>query len=129
MSRDVEFLTPESMMRPIGPYSHVAKANGLIMVSAIAGVDPATGDLARGGVAAETSAIIRQLAMALDAAGSDLARVLHVTVFMKDIAEFAEMNAAYEGGFGVSRPARSVVEVSDLPKPGALLTMNAMAVV
>ena len=128
MSGPVDYSTPEGVMTPIGPYSHIAKAGNLIMISATAGVDPATGKLAGPDVASQTTQIIRSFDHMLKSVGADLAHILHVTVFLKDMADFAAMNAAYEKEFGDSRPARSAVAVSDLPKPGARVTMNLTAV-
>jgi 2-iminobutanoate/2-iminopropanoate deaminase len=64
----------------------------------------------------------------LDAVGSDLEHVVHVNVFLKQMSDFDEMNAAYVGKMGDHRPARTVIGVSDLPKPGVLVTMNLTAV-
>ena len=64
----------------------------------------------------------------LAAAGSDLHHVVHVNVFLKDVGDFEEMNRAYAETMGSHRPARTVIGVNDLPKPGARLTMNLTAV-
>ncbi len=64
----------------------------------------------------------------LAAAGSDLDHVLHITVFLRDMDDFAAMNQAYARAMGERRPARSVVSVTGLPKPDARLTMNLIAV-
>ena len=59
---------------------------------------------------------------------SDLAHTVHINIFLKQMADFEAMNAAYEQAMGDHRPARTVVAVSELPKPGVLLTMNLTAV-
>jgi 2-iminobutanoate/2-iminopropanoate deaminase len=64
----------------------------------------------------------------LDAVGSDLGHVIHVNVFLKSMADFDAMNAAYSEKLGDHRPARTVIGVAELPKPGVLLTMDLMAV-
>ena len=64
----------------------------------------------------------------LASAGSDLEPVVHLNVFLKDMRDFDEMNRAYTGKIGSHRPARTVIGVNDLPKSGALLTMNLTAV-
>jgi 2-iminobutanoate/2-iminopropanoate deaminase len=65
----------------------------------------------------------------LESVGSDLNHVVHVNVFLKDVRDFEEMNRAYVQMMGEHRPARTVIGVNDLPKGGALLTMNLTAVV
>ena len=79
-------------------------------------------------VASQTVQILGAFETMLASVGSDLDHVLHITVYLKDMADFAELNAAYVQRMGTRRPARTVVAVSDLPKPGALLTMNLTAV-
>ena len=64
----------------------------------------------------------------MSAVGSDLDHVVHINIFLQHMADFGAMNAAYEKGMGDHRPARTVVAVSELPKPGVLLTMNLNAV-
>ena len=126
----VETATPTNVMRPIGPYSHIAKAGSFIAISGTAGVDPASGELAGPDVVAQTRQILRSLERMLASAGSDLGHVLHVNVFLKRVEDFDAMNGAYREAFaGLPLPARTVVAVADLPRPGALLTMNLTAVV
>ena len=64
----------------------------------------------------------------LDAVGSDLRHTVHINIFLKTMADFDAMNAAYAQMMGEHRPARTVVAISELPKPGVLLTMNLTAV-
>ena len=64
----------------------------------------------------------------LESAGSNLQHVIHINVFLLDMADFAEMNRAYAEAMSQHRPARTVVGVAALPKPGARLTMNLTAV-
>ncbi len=123
-----ETVTPPGTMTPLGPYSHAAHAGGLITIGAVAGVDPSTGELAGPDVESQTAQIIDAFRTILTAAGSDLDHVLHITVFLKDMDDFAAMNRAYALAMRERRPARSAVSVTGLPKPGALLTMNLIAV-
>lgn len=129
MTKPVEFLTPKGVMTPIGPYNHVAIAGGFIAIGAVAGVDPATGRLAGDDIASQTRQIIDSFDLMLERAGSDLGHVLHINVFLKDMADFEDMNAAYAERMGLHRPARTAIAVSGLPKPGARVTMNLTAVV
>jgi len=127
MTGKPETFTPNGVMAPIGPYSHVAAGGGIVALSATAGVDPETQELAGPDVASQTARVIKSFEIMLAAAGSDLDHVLHVTVFLTDMADFAAMNAAYEKAMGGRRPARSAIGVAALPKPGACVTMNALA--
>lgn len=128
MSPRVETSTPPNTPAPIGPYHHVAKAGSLITIGGTAGVNPATGQLAGPDVEAQTRQILDLFAVMLASVGSDLGHVLHVTIFLKDMRDFERMNQAYAERMGEHRPARTVIGVGELPKPGALLTMNLTAV-
>src|SRR5262249_32417637 len=110
------------------PYSHVAKVGEHISIGGTAGFDPATGQLVGPDIAAQTRRILASFKVMLEAAGSDLDHVLHVNVFLLHMSDFDAMNAAYVAVMGDHRPARTVVAVRELPKPGVLLTMNLTAV-
>ena len=124
----VETSTPGGTPAPIGPYSHIAKVGQFITIGGTAGFDPATGQLAGPDVSAQTRQILKSFRVMLQSAGSDLHHVIHVNVFLKDMRDFDEMNRAYVEAMGDHRPARTVIGVNDLPKPGILLTMNLTAV-
>ena len=124
----VETSTPPGAPKPIGPYNHVAKVGTFVTIGGTAGVDPATGQLAGTDVTSQTTQILRSFAVMLESVGSDLAHVLHVNVFLARMSDFDEMNRAYVAGMGEHRPARTVIAVKELPKPGVLLTMNLTAV-
>jgi 2-iminobutanoate/2-iminopropanoate deaminase len=124
----VETLTPADAPTPIGPYSHVAKAGPLIAISGTAGVDPATNELAGPDAYSQARQILATLRRLLEQSGSSMRHVLHVRVYLANVADFAEMNRAYREAFGEHLPARTVVAVAALPKPGALLTMDLSAV-
>ena len=125
---NVETSTPPGTPVPIGPYSHIAKTGPFINIGGTAGFDPATGRLAGPDVAAQTMRILESFKVMLAAAGSDLAHVVHVNVFLLRMSDFEAMNAAYVAMMGAHRPARTVIGVAELPKPGVLLTMNLTAV-
>jgi 2-iminobutanoate/2-iminopropanoate deaminase len=116
-------------MKPIGPYSHLTVANGLISISAIAGVDAETNELAGADIESQTTQILKSIDALLRSVHSDFDHVLHINVFLTDMALFQRMNAVYAEMLGESRPARTAIAVAALPKPGALVTMNATAVV
>jgi 2-iminobutanoate/2-iminopropanoate deaminase len=129
MSRAVETFTPPNTPAPIGPYSHIAKVGSWITIGGTAGVDPASGELAGPDVFSQTKRILESFRVMLESVGSDLEHVVHVNVFLKDVRDFEEMNRAYVEAMGDYRPARTVIGVKDLPKSGAVLTMNLTAVV
>ena len=124
----VETSTPPGTPSPIGPYNHIAKVDRFITIGGTAGVDAATGLIAGPDVAAQTRQILDSFAVMLASVGSDLGHVVHVNVFLKQMSDFAAMNAAYIDRMGAHRPARTVIGVSELPKPGVLVTMNLTAI-
>jgi 2-iminobutanoate/2-iminopropanoate deaminase len=125
---EVETTTPPNTPTPIGPYNHVAKVGNLITIGATAGVDPATGSLSGDDVGSQTSQILESFRVMLESVGSDLDHVIHVNVFLGEMSDFEAMNVAYVEKMGEHRPARTVIGVRELPKPGVLLTMNLTAV-
>jgi 2-iminobutanoate/2-iminopropanoate deaminase len=125
---EVETSTPANAPEPIGPYSHIAKVGNLITIGGTAGVDAATGRLAGPDVESQTRQILDSFQVMLASVGSDLAHVVHVNVFLSEVSDFEAMNAAYVDKMGSHRPARTVIGVRELPKPGVLLTMNLTAV-
>src|SRR4051812_34637404 len=122
MSPQVETSTPAHTPTPIGPYNHVAKVGQSISIGGTAGVDPATGALAGAEVYAQTKQILQSFAIMLESVDSDLNHVVHINIFLKDMRDFDRMNQAYSEMMGVHRPARTVIGVNELPKPGVLLT-------
>ena len=124
----VETFTPPNTPQPIGPYSHIAKVGSFITIGGTAGVDPSTGLLAGSDVESQTARILQSFKTMLEFVDSDLAHVVHINVFLKEMKDFEAMNRAYVASMGSHRPARTVISVKDLPKPGILLTMNLTAV-
>jgi 2-iminobutanoate/2-iminopropanoate deaminase len=119
---------PPNTPIPIGPYSHVAVVGEFITIGGTAGFDPATGQLAGPDAYAQTKQILDSFKVMLESAGSDLDHVVHVNVFLRRMSDFDEMNRAYVERMGEHRPARTVIGVNELPKPGIMLTMNLTAV-
>ncbi len=100
----------------IGPYSQAIKANGFIFTSGQVAIDPATQQVVAGDISAQTDRVLRNLSEILEAAGSGLGKVVRATVFLKNMNDFAAMNAVYGKYFSSAPPARSTVEVARLPK-------------
>jgi 2-iminobutanoate/2-iminopropanoate deaminase len=124
----VETSTPPNTPTPIGPYSHIARVGQFITIGGTAGFDPATGQLAGPDVYAQAKQILASFQVMLQSVGSGLDHVIHVNVFLKTMSDFEEMNRAYVEMMGDHRPARTVIGVNELPKPGVVLTMNLTAV-
>ncbi len=110
---------------PIGPYSQAIDAGG-VYCSGQVGLNPSTGNL-EAGIVQQTARALSNLEAVLAAAGLGLKNVVKTTVFMVDIAEFAQMNEEYAKHFQAPYPARSTVQVAALPK-GARVEIEAVAV-
>ena len=111
-----ETISTKDAPEAIGPYSQAIKANGFVFVSGQVAIDPATQQVVAGDVAAQTDRVLRNLSEVLEAAGSGLGKVVRVTVFLKNMNDFAAMNQVYGKYFSSAPPARSTVEVARLPK-------------
>jgi 2-iminobutanoate/2-iminopropanoate deaminase len=120
--------TPNTAPAPIGPYSHIARVGTLIVIGGLAGIEPQTGEFAGEDIGAQTAQILRNFSLLLESEDSDLRHVLHINVFLLHMSDFEEMNRVYADCMGAHRPARTVIGVNELPKQGALLTMNLTAV-
>lgn len=121
-------ITSQNAPKAIGPYSVAVRSGGLVFTAGQIGLDPASGVLVSGGVEAETRQALTNLKHVLADAGSGLEYALKTTVFLRDMADFAAMNAVYAEFFPENPPARSTVAVAGLPK-GALVEIEAIALV
>ena len=110
----------------IGPYSQGIRANGFVFASGQIGLDPATGEFVQGGIVEQSRQALLNVKNVLEAAGSGLDKAVKTTVFLKDINDFAAMNAVYSEFFKTDCPARSAVQVAALPK-GALVEIEVIA--
>ncbi len=100
----------------IGPYSQAIVHGGVVYCSGQIALDPVTGVLLEGDVQAEARLVLKNLSAVLEAAGSGLDRALKVTVFLKDLGDFAAVNEVYAEAFGAHRPARACVQAAKLPR-------------
>jgi 2-iminobutanoate/2-iminopropanoate deaminase len=117
----------EGLPAPIGPYSPGMVFDRLVIVSGQGATDPATGELAGRDVESQTHQVFRNMQAILEAAGSDLSRVLRCGVFLVDLRDFEKMNRVYAEVFGEHRPARTTVQVASLPDPGLRVEIDAIA--
>lgn len=114
--------------KAIGPYEQAILANGFIFTAGQIPLDPKTGNIVDGGIAAQTRRALENLKGILEASGSSLDRVVKATVFLKNMADFPAMNAVYAEYLGSSKPARSTVAVAELPG-GALIEIDLVALI
>ena len=110
----------------IGPYSQAIKVGNLVFTSGQIPIDPATGNFVEGGIKEQTRQSLTNVKAILEEAGLTMANVVKTTVFMADMADFADMNAVYAEFFAEPYPARSAVAVKTLPK-GALVEIEVVA--
>ena len=110
----------------IGPYSQAIQVGNLIYTSGQIPIDPATGQLVEGGIKEQTRQSLSNIQAILQEAGLTMASVVKTTVFMADMADFAEMNSIYAEFFTEPYPARSAVAVKTLPK-NALVEIEVVA--
>jgi 2-iminobutanoate/2-iminopropanoate deaminase len=101
--------------KAVGPYSQAIIHGGLVFVSGQGPMDPAVNRLVTGDIAVQTERVLQNLTAILEASGSSMARVLKVTVFLKDMNDFQTMNQVYARYFPVDPPARTTVEAARLP--------------
>lgn len=129
MSSEKSAITTSEAPAAIGPYSQAVRSGDLLFVSGQVGFDPATREVVEGGLEAQTRQVLANVEAVLRAAGLGFADVVKTTVFLKDMNDFAAMNAIYGESLapeGVVPPARSTVEVARLPKD-ALVEIEVLA--
>jgi len=117
---DKKVIKSDKAPKALGPYSVAILAGMFVFTSGQLGLDPATGELVPGGIEAETRQALTNLSHVLADSGSGLDAAVKTTVFLKDMGEFARMNAVYAEFFPSNPPARSTVQVAALPKGGAV---------
>ena len=121
-------VSTKSAPAAIGPYSQAIKAGGLLFVSGQIPIDPATGTLAAGDIAAQTRRVFQNIGEILKAAGASFDHVVRTTVYLKDMNDFAAMNEVYGTFFSAPAPARATVQVARLPKD-AMVEIDVIAAI
>ena len=122
----MKVISTDKAPKAIGPYSQAIEANGFIYASGQIPVNPATGSIDGKTIEEQAHQCFKNISEVLKAAGSGFDKVIKATVFVKDIKDFAIINEIYATYF-ISKPARSLVEVSNLPK-GALIETEVIAI-
>lgn len=120
-----KILTPDAPT-PGGHYSQAVVHNGLVYVAGQLPIDPRTGEKQLGTIEEQTELVLRNMGEILRAAGSDLSRVLKMTVYVTDIGLWPQVNAVYAQMLGEHRPARVIVPVRELHY-GFLIEIEAIA--
>jgi len=113
--------------KAMGAYSPAIKAGNLLFVSGQIPIDPASGELVTGDIAAQTEQVMRNVGALLRAAGVGFEHVVRTTVFLADMDEFAAMNEVYSRHVAAPPPARATVQVARLPR-GVKIEVDAIAV-
>jgi 2-iminobutanoate/2-iminopropanoate deaminase len=111
-----EVISTEHGPKAIGPYSQAVKANGFVFISGQIALNPASGQLVEGGIAEQTERVLENLRGIVEASGSSMHKAVKVSVFLKDMNDFAAMNETYARFFPSAPPARSTMEVARLPR-------------
>jgi 2-iminobutanoate/2-iminopropanoate deaminase len=122
-----EVISTPDAPKAIGAYSQGVRANGLVFTAGQVAFDPKTQQIVDGDISAQTERVMQNLSAILTAAGCGMQDVIRSTVFLKNMDDFAAMNAVYTKYFSTAPPARSTVEVSRLPK-NALVEIDMIAV-
>jgi len=116
----------ENAPKPIGPYSQAVSVGNLVFLSGQIGIDPKTGNLVAGGIVAETRQVMNNIRAVLAEANLTFENIIKVTIFLSNLADFAEVNQIYSEFFPKDFPARSTVGVQALPK-GAKVEIEVIA--
>jgi len=111
-----EVVSTSDAPKAIGPYSQAIKANGFLFCSGQIPANPETGELVSGSITEQTHQCLKNLKAIIEAAGSSMSSIVKVSVFLKNMDDFGEMNEEYAKWFPVDPPARAAVEVARLPK-------------
>lgn len=125
---NLKIVHTDSAPAAIGPYSQGVVANGFLYTAGQIALDPATGQVVAGDVAAQTDRVMTNLAAVLAAAGATFKDVIKTTVYLYDMNDFPRVNEVYGRALGDARPARSTVQVSALPR-GVLVEIDAVAAI
>ena len=122
-----EVLNPPGLAPLVPAYSVAIRDGEWVFVSGMTGIAPGTQDIVAGGIAVQTRQTMENIRTALQSGGATMADVAECTVFLKDMADYAAMNAEYIKFFPANPPARATLAVSALPRPAALVEVKCSA--
>ena len=122
----IQLVQTDKAPAAIGPYSQATIAGGFLFTAGQIALDPATMQVKEGGVVAQAEQVLANLTAVLAHAGCSWGDVVRTTVYLHDMADFPRVNEVYARALGDSRPARSTVQVSALPR-GVLVEIDAIA--
>ena len=128
MSSSRQVVLSADAPQPLSVYSQAIQSGSLLFLAGQIPLDPATGELVSGGIALETDRIMQNLSAVLAAAGASLQNIVKTTIYLTNMADFAEFNAAYAKHFSAAPPARTTVAVAALPR-GVRIEIDAIAAV
>ncbi|MGA2602050.1 MAG: RidA family protein [Bryobacteraceae bacterium] len=123
-----KIISTDRAPKAIGPYSQAIVNDGVAYLSGQIPLDPSTGQLVPGDIAAQTERVLENIKAVLEAAGASLNSVLKTTVFLKDMGDFTKMNEIYARYFSENPPARSTVQAAKLPRD-VMVEIDAIAAV
>jgi 2-iminobutanoate/2-iminopropanoate deaminase len=112
----MQTVSTENAPGAIGPYSQAVKTGNMVFCSGQIPIDPLTGNFVSNDIAEQTEQVLKNLSAVLEAAGSDLGKVVKTTVFLADMNDFAAMNDVYARYFDANKPARATVQAARLPR-------------
>ena len=115
-TRGLGVVATDAAPKAIGPYSQGIMTDGLVFTAGQVALDPQSGELVGTTTAQQTDQVFKNLQAVLAAAGTSLGNVVKTTVYLADMADFAQMNEVYAKHFGTHKPARSTVQAAGLPK-------------
>ncbi len=121
-----EVIYTEKAPKPVGPYSQAIKVGSFIFGSGQIPIDPTTGNIVKGDITTQTRRVTENIKAVLEAVGYTLSDVVSVNVFLRNLSDYDEFNQIYSEYFKEKPPARTTVEVSNLPK-GVLIEMSFIA--
>jgi 2-iminobutanoate/2-iminopropanoate deaminase len=113
---DRETISTDKAPAAIGPYSQAIRVGNRLYLSGQIGIDPATGQIAKGGIEGQTHQALKNLGAILESAGFSFNDVVQAQVFLADLNDYAKMNAVYRTYFDESFPARAAVQVARIPR-------------
>ena len=122
----MKIVSTEKAPKAIGPYSQAVEAKGFVFCSGQIGINPSSGNVEGTTIEEQTRQVMNNLSAVLQAAGSDLGKVVKCTVFLQDIEEFQAFNEVYGEFFSSNPPSRTTIQAGKLPR-GAKVEIDAIA--